>query len=454
MVTQNIIDQLNEGIIPWEKPWTGALNGAFNRITKKSYSFLNQCLLRKPGEYATFKQWQELGGKIKKGSKGAMVIFWKMYKKETGEVDENGEKEFDVVPVLRYYKVFHIDDVEGVEPLPAEERTAPDPIQAGEDILNNYWTREGIDVDICISNEAFFRPSCDYIKLPQRDQYNDISEFYSTAFHESVHSTGIPSRLDRGLGVKLAAFGSSDYSKEELVAELGAAMLMNVSGIENTHTSRNSAAYIQGWLKALKNDVNLIISASAKAQKAVDFILDGYEPTGSDDDDTTKEGEKPSEDVRFNITWSTGEISGEPKKNVIPRNAEKILVSFHDGRQMLATHKDGKWSAFTEYGKYYSLFPSHMRNGNLCSLEVLKDNEFVPLPMSAEDGRMCYDLGEEELLYVQHIDDDLYEAELVDYCGSCGIRQFSHDDLIEEYGIQLPFDPIIWKCAGQMTFNF
>ena len=115
----------------------------------------------------------------------------------------------------------------------------------------------------------------DMICLPLFEQFTDTSEYYSTAFHESVHSTMKESRCNRAEDRKgkLVAFGSDDYSKEELVAEIGSANILNILGIETTKSFRNSAAYIQNWLSVLKNDVKFIVSASSKAEKAVKYIL-------------------------------------------------------------------------------------------------------------------------------------------------------------------------------------
>ena len=120
---------------------------------------------------------------------------------------------------------------------------------------------------------AFYRPSDDSITLPQRNQFLSTSEYYSTAFHELTHSTGHKSRLNRL--EKTAFFGSEGYSKEELVAEIGAAALVNHAGLETPDSFRNNAAYIQNWLHVLKNDKRLIVSATGKTEKAVNLILGG-----------------------------------------------------------------------------------------------------------------------------------------------------------------------------------
>ena len=273
MVTDRIIEQLENGVIPWQKPWTGIRSGAYNRISKKSYSLLNQMLLKFDGEYATFKQWANLGGHVRKGEKSEIVVFWKVQPIE--EEKEDGTKEIKHIPLLRYFNVFHISQVDGVAPLTKEELKENEPIENAENILHDYWTRENITIEHKAGDDAYYLPSRDLIRLPLFEQFTDANEYYSAAFHESVHSTMKESRCNRAEDRKgkLVAFGSEEYSKEELVAEIGSASLMNIIGIETTSSFRNSSAYIQGWLSKLRNDVKFIVSASSKAEKAVDYIL-------------------------------------------------------------------------------------------------------------------------------------------------------------------------------------
>ena len=273
MVTERIISQLQNGIIPWQKPWTGIRSGAYNRISKKPYSLLNQMILDHEGEYATFKQWQDLGGHVRKGEKAEIVVFWKIQPVE--EEKEDGTKEVKQIPLLRYYNVFHISQVDGVEPLKEEELHDTEPIEKADQVLNDYWTRENITVEHVAGDKAYYSPTFDLIHLPLFEQFTNANEYYSTAFHESVHSTMKENRCNRAEDRKgkLVAFGSSEYSKEELVAEIGSANLMNILGIESDKSFRNSTAYIQNWLSVLRNDVKFIVSASSKAEKAVDYIL-------------------------------------------------------------------------------------------------------------------------------------------------------------------------------------
>lgn len=273
LVTNRIIEQLENNIVPWEKPWSGTLDGAFNRVSKKPYSILNQMLLKYNGEYATFKQWQELGGHIRKAEKSEIIVFWKMY--PIKEKQDDGTEIIKTIPLLKYINVFHISQVDGVEPLKQKVTYDIEPIDKAEKILNDYWNRENITIEHVKGDKAFYSPIFDKIQLPLFEQFKQSEEYYSTAFHESVHSTMKTSRCNRqeDRKGKVVSFGSEEYSKEELVAEVGSAQLMNMVGIETTKSFRNSTAYIQSWLKVLRNDNKFIVSASSKAEKAVNYIL-------------------------------------------------------------------------------------------------------------------------------------------------------------------------------------
>jgi len=278
IVTDRIMTALEMEEVPWQKPWNSVNGGAYNRVSGRRYSLINQMLLSHSGEYATFKQWTELGGQIRKGEKGEMVVFFKWPDQDKENQTEDNKEETQTEersrrPVLRYYKVFHISQVDGVEPI---ERQIPvynaDPIEEGETVFRNYVSREGIRVEIEPSNEAYYSASQDLIHLPELSQYQKPNEFYSTAFHEAAHSTGHESRLNRA-GLKKPTFGSEVYSKEELIAEIGSCVLLNTLGIETDHSVTNSVAYIRGWLKALSNDKKMIIYAASQAEKAVNLII-------------------------------------------------------------------------------------------------------------------------------------------------------------------------------------
>lgn len=292
-ITNRIIEQLAQGVIPWQKPWkvsgikikgaNGLRRVAFNRITKTAYSPLNQMLLSRAGEYATFAQWKKLGGTIRKGAKAEMVVFWSTGYKKKGEDDDGNEIDVYVTydfPVLKFYNVFHINDVDGVKPLEAIELNEGttetfDSVETAERIAQEYSRREHCEIHFG-GDSAFYHPVHDYIQLPRRAAFeNNVGEFYSTMFHELTHSTGAESRLNRL--DKGQRFGNESYSKEELTAELGAAGLLSILGIETEATFTNSAAYIQNWLKVLKNDSKMIVSAATRAEKAIKYIINGKE---------------------------------------------------------------------------------------------------------------------------------------------------------------------------------
>jgi len=269
-VTDRIVQQLEKGVVPWRKPWTGVRSGAISGATGKPYSLLNQMLLAKAGEWYTWNQIQALGGKVRKGEKSSMVVFWK----QTPVKDEDpatGEQIERMIPVLKYFNVFHIDQLDGIEAKTIDpEAIDPATDTAADAIIAGYLQRSGVELEHRKGDEAFYSPSVDRVVLPLREQFPSMAEYYSTAFHELTHSTGHSSRLDRIS--RRAFFGNEDYSREELVAEIGAAALLNHCGIETADSFKNSAAYIQSWLRALRNDKKLIVSAAGAAAKAFELI--------------------------------------------------------------------------------------------------------------------------------------------------------------------------------------
>lgn len=269
-VTNRIISQLEQGVIPWQKPWVAA-GSAISHSTGKPYSLLNQMLLGRPGEYLTFKQCQQEGGNIKKGAKANMVVFWKWL-----DVEDEETKKMEKIPLLRYYNVFHIDQCEGIKPKYAEGLPCvAKPEEEAEKVIGSYISRSGVKLRHEEGDRACYNPGMDTITLPILDQFISVAEYYSTAFHELTHSTGHESRLKRLS--KVACFGGEEYSKEELVAEIGAATLMTRTGFETKNSFDNSVSYIQSWLKALQNDKRMIVSAAGRAEKAVKLIMDEEE---------------------------------------------------------------------------------------------------------------------------------------------------------------------------------
>lgn len=282
MVTDKILASLEQGIIPWERPWSGLADGAFNRFTKRPYSLINQCLLEKPGEWATFKQWESIGGKVRKGEKSSFVVFWKPL--PIKEKNKDGEDVERIIPFLRYYNVFHISQIDGVEPLEIAQNELHWDMTADE-LLDDYTRRENINLVYEVGNRAYYSPVTDEIHLPLREQFKTMEGFYSTAFHESIHSTMSVHRCNRvedrkGKSVK---FGSEEYSKEELVAEIGSSFIMHKLGLVTQKEDRNTIAYIQSWIQVLKRDSKMIVWASSRAEKAAKFIFNETNEEVSED---------------------------------------------------------------------------------------------------------------------------------------------------------------------------
>lgn len=284
-VTNAIIAELENGIIPWQKPWqNGTVAGCISHTSGKPYSLLNQMLLGwRTGEWLTYGQIQAEGGRVKRGEKSSMVVFWSFVEKRELEAvcDENGDEigthpvVVDKYPILKSYAVFHIDQCEGIKP--KYNNTAVtfehDACEVADQIVADYVNREGLKLEIKNTNRACYSPFFDKVEVPEMKQYKIREEYYSTLFHELTHSTGHEKRLNRDTLTKLAAFGSETYSKEELVAEMGAAFLCNAIEISCEKAFKNSAAYIKGWLHALKDDKHLIISAASKAEAAANYIM-------------------------------------------------------------------------------------------------------------------------------------------------------------------------------------
>ena len=263
IVTNTIIKKLESGNIPWIKPWSGG--EAVNYITQKPYTGINRLLLD-GGEYLTFKQIEANGGRLKKGAKSSIVVFYKPL-----EITDDETDEIKQIRLLRYYRVFSLADVEGIDSKQTVSERENYTIEHCQSVIDNYVKKSGITFKTRLNSKAYYNPDRDMVMLPKIEQFKDSQHYYATAYHELAHSTGHESRLNR-LTAK-AHFGNGEYSREELTAEITSAMLCKHTGIDSTELIDNSAAYIQSWLKALKNDVNMVLVASAKAEKAYNMIL-------------------------------------------------------------------------------------------------------------------------------------------------------------------------------------
>jgi antirestriction protein ArdC len=276
VINGRIMELLEQGTVPWRKTWNAGSNQPKNLISKKEYRGINvfmlACMPYGTQYWMTFKQCQDKGGHVRKGEKSTPVIFWKwLDKKDAGSDDADTVTVNGKIPMLRYYSVFNWEQTEGIELPPATE-TIIQPftlIERAEQIISNMPLRPEIKYG---GSQPAYHPLLDYVKIPVREAFESPEEYYSTAFHELTHATGHAKRVGRKGVIESNFFGSHEYSKEELVAEMGASFLAGHAGIEQK-VLENSAAYIRGWLKALKNDHTLLVHAAAQAQKAADFIL-------------------------------------------------------------------------------------------------------------------------------------------------------------------------------------
>lgn len=266
IITDRIIQSLEKGKIPWKKTW---INAPKNAVSKKDYRGINRLLLSmtefSTPYFLTFKQAQNLGGHIKKGSRGIPVLFWQLVK-----IEEDGELTGDTVPFMRYYTVFNLDQVEGIDKSKFSlSQNEFESIEDCEDIVKEYKDSPEVLHRGC---QPCYSPSKDTVEIPAPEYFTSEEEYYSTLFHELTHSTGHKSRLNRKEISSINKFGSDSYAEEELVAEFGASFLCGYAGIENA-VIENTTAYIQGWLNVLRNDRKMIINAASRAEKAMNHIL-------------------------------------------------------------------------------------------------------------------------------------------------------------------------------------
>jgi antirestriction protein ArdC len=272
IVSNQIIQKLEQGVIPWKQPWKNA-GPPINLLTRRLYRGINYLLLNSLGyaesEFLTFKQVQDLGGRVKKGEKANLVILWVW-------VDESKRQQsIEVVartlPLLRYYHVFNVTQCTGIPArsvVPLEQKQN-DPIKKCEAIIEAMPNRPNI---VYNENMAYYHTLADFINMPKMAMFESGESYYATLFHELIHSTGYIDRLNRKEITEENNFGSESYSIEELTAEIGTCYLTSYAGIA-MNGLENNIAYIHGWLERLKQDKRFIVYASAHAQKAVDYIL-------------------------------------------------------------------------------------------------------------------------------------------------------------------------------------
>jgi antirestriction protein ArdC len=275
VITSRIIKQLESGVAPWHKPWKASGKNGLprNLVSGKEYRGINVWILLSSGfaapHWLTFRQARELGGHVRQGEVGFPVVYWKFGKREVQDGDEIIDKAF---VLCRYYTVFNVEQCDGltIQPAePAEDQPQAEPIEACEQVVDDWRGKPVIKHG---GDCASYNKVLDSVQMPERTCFDSGEEYYSTLFHELTHSTGHPTRLNRSTLTEFERFGDQDYSREELVAEMGAAFLCGITGVENK-TINNSAAYLANWLDALKNDSRMVLVAASQAQKAADLIL-------------------------------------------------------------------------------------------------------------------------------------------------------------------------------------
>lgn len=289
VINSRIMELLQQGTVPWKKTWNAQTNYPMNLISKKEYRGINVWLLANSPfgspYWLTFKQATDKGGHVRKGQKSTPVVFWKWVdRKDSDDADSEETNGKGKIPILRTYNVFNWEQTEGIEtPSTTEAITNPfTPIERAEQIIAGMPHRPEIKH---VGNDASYSPRWDRVKIPEPTAFESPEEYYSTLFHELSHSTGHASRVGRKGIIDMNHFGSHEYSKEELCSEFSASFLCGVAGIEQKIIV-NSAAYIQGWLKAIKNDKKLLIMAASQGQRAADYILNRQGGEDSNTEDT------------------------------------------------------------------------------------------------------------------------------------------------------------------------
>ena len=270
-ITERIVSLLSQGTVPWHKPWHVQTGLPRNLITQKPYRGINVFLLMamnyESPNWLTLRQANAMGGQIKPGEKSCPVVFWKPMK-----VTDKETKEEKKIPFLRLYHVFNVSQCTGLKNIPPADESAFIQTLPAE-LVANMPQRPVIKHGM---NAAYYSPTSDIVGMPDSNRFKTADHYHATLFHELVHSTGHEQRLKRASIMERNGYGSDPYAKEELIAEMGSAFLCGYAGIED-RTIDSSAAYLEGWLKQLKEDKTLIVQAAAAAQKAADFIL-GQQP--------------------------------------------------------------------------------------------------------------------------------------------------------------------------------
>lgn len=290
-VTDKIISALDQGVVPWIKPWSSAGSASahqpypINAITRRPYSGINLPLLwaeaRMQGfsqdRWLTFNQAKKAGGHIRKGERSTLAVLYKPMereeKDESGRVvlDENGNTEVVRFAILRTHFLFNIEQTEGIEVLDeAPTETESEASFQANTRAEQLLLSSGARIVHRPADMAFYHPLRDFIQLPTKAQFHDEGGYYATALHELTHWSGHYSRLRREGIISPSPFGSPSYAFEELVAEMGAAFLCAHAGIQG---ELRHEGYLDSWLSLLKADKRAIFRASGQAREASEYLL-------------------------------------------------------------------------------------------------------------------------------------------------------------------------------------
>lgn len=292
VITARILAALEKGTVPWHQPWTS--QPPTNLVSKKPYRGVNVfvlgCSCYGSPWWATYRQVQVLGGHVCRGERGSPVCFWKWIDKTEDDAPDDEARDHlqpQQIPLLRYYTVFNAEQCRGISRhLPPAPSTPAEPITAAEQIVGEMPNPPRIQHR---SMQAAYHPPLDLVTIPALADFEEAEAYYTTLFHELAHSTGHSKRLNRPTLADACPFGTTNYSKEELTAEMAAAFLCGHAGIEN-RTIDSSASYIANWWNRLSQDRKLFIRAASAAQKAADFILGSTDSSPDSSDQFTKGG--------------------------------------------------------------------------------------------------------------------------------------------------------------------
>ncbi len=275
-ITSAIVALVEKGeLLPWQRPWKAA-EWARSISTSRQYNGINRWFLTALAQangwsnwFGTYKQIAALGGQVRKGEKSSLAILWKPMEKIN---PVSGEKErFFMLRTFNVFSASQADDLPAkyyAQPTEADiERDAD-----AEAVLDAYLSGQGIPVSYG-GSVAAYSPKGDSIVLPAVEAFQAIEHYYATAFHEAAHSTGHQKRLNRPGIADFDHFGSHQYSREELVAEFGSALVLGTLGLDKPNLVENQAAYLKNWLSALQNDPQALIWAAGRAEKAANLIL-------------------------------------------------------------------------------------------------------------------------------------------------------------------------------------